>query len=407
MITEADAVVIGGGAFGASVAFHLAKQGLKRVVVLDRFAPGSQSSRRAAGLFKNIQGDLTRTRLTQLSIQKMLTFESETGLPSLAIRSGSLLVARTPEHAKSVEREVSAAREWGVTLEMIDGSEARRLMPALETEGILAVCHIPGDIYIEEPINLVEAYLEAGARLGVKVLSPTTVTGIAIKSGEVEAVITDRGRIETRTVVDAAGAWARIVGDMARARVPVAPMRHQLTITQPIVGVEPLHPIVRFIDTASYLRPARGGLMLGGFELDPMPVDPRTQPASFSIDDVPLDRAVVDKHTTAMEKNVPIVKGVGIQEHRGGLFTMTADGRFIAGPTPELRGFWVLTGCNGSGFSFSPALGQTLAEWIVEGEPSIDLSSLAPARYATVPLDEDQLLSSCIWQYGHYYDPVE
>jgi glycine/D-amino acid oxidase-like deaminating enzyme len=198
-----------------------------------------------------------------------------------------------------------------------------------------------------------------------------------------------------------------MVGDMAGARVPVVPMRHQLYITQPITGVDPLHPIVRFIDTASYLRPARGGLMLGGFELDPMLVDPRARPASFSVDDVPLDGAVVDKHVDVIAKNVPIAKGVAIQEHRGGLFTMTADGRFIVGPTPELRGFWLITGCNGSGFSFSPALGQTLAEWITEGKPSIDLSTLAPRRYATVPLDEEQLLSNCIWQYGHYYDPVE
>jgi glycine/D-amino acid oxidase-like deaminating enzyme len=407
MITEADAVIIGAGAFGVSAAFHLAKGGLKRVVIVDRFAPGSQSSRRAAGLFKNIQGDLTRTRLTQLSIRKMLDFEAETGLPSLATCSGSLLVARAPEYAKSVEREVNAAREWGVMLEMIDAPEARRLMPTIETDGIVAICHIPSDIYIEEPISLIEAYLKAGARLGVQVLSPATVTGIAVEGGEVEAVITDKGRIETRTVVDAAGAWARMVGDMAGARVPVVPMRHQLYITQPITGVDPLHPIVRFIDTASYLRPARGGLMLGGFELDPMLVDPRARPASFSVDDVPLDGAVVDKHVDVIAKNVPIAKGVAIQEHRGGLFTMTADGRFIVGPTPELRGFWLITGCNGSGFSFSPALGQTLAEWITEGKPSIDLSTLAPRRYATVPLDEEQLLSNCIWQYGHYYDPVE
>jgi len=406
-VTAADAVVIGAGAFGVSTAFHLAKGGLKRVALVDRFAPGTQSSPRAAGLFKNIQGDPIRTRLAMLSIRKMLNFEAETGLPSLNVtRSGSLLIARTPEHAKFIVREFEHSREWGATLEMIDAAEARRLLPLLETNGVLAVCHIPGDVYIEEPVSLLNAYMEAGSKLGVTILPHTRVTGIAIKGGEVEAVITDRGRIETRTAVDAAGAWARAVGEAASVGVPVVPMRHQLYITQPLAGVDPLYPIVRFIDTASYMRPARGGLMLGGFELDPMALDPRTQPGDFSIDEVPLDRAVVDRHTAAIAKNVPVARGAAIQEHRGGLFTMTADGRFIVGPTPELRGFWLITGCNGSGFSFSPALGQMLAEWIIGGEPSIDLSSLAPARYATVPLAEEQLLSACVWQYGHYYDPV-
>jgi glycine/D-amino acid oxidase-like deaminating enzyme len=284
----------------------------------------------------------------------------------------------------------------------------------LEPTGLLAVCHIPGDIYIEEPVSLLNAYLEAGARLGVTVLPHTLVTGIAIKDGAVQAVLTDRGRIETPVVVDAAGAWARARGDQAGARVPVVPVRHQLYITAPIVGVDPLYPIVRLIDTAVYLRPARKGLLLGGFESDPLPLDPRAQPASFSMDDVPLDRAVLDQAAASVEKNVPAVRGAAIREHRGGLFTMTADGRFLVGPAPELRGFWVITGCNGSGFSFSPALGQMLAEWIVGGEPSIDLTRLAPRRFAATggalavtPLDEDQLRAACIWQYAHYYDPAQ
>ena len=406
MLTEADAVVIGAGAFGISAAFHLAQAGLKRVVLIDRFAPASQSSPRAAGLFKQIQADEIRTRLAAVSIKKILNFEAETGLPSPAMRSGSLMVARTPQHAEFVRREAEHSRSWGANVELIDAPTVRRLMPAVESAGILAACHSPVDIYVEEPITLLNAYLEAAMCLGLRVLAHTNVTQIQVKAGEVQGIVTDKGVIQTPLVVDAAGGWARAVGELSGARVPVIPMRHQLYITRPISGVDALHPIVRFIDSAVYIRPARGGIMVGGFEATPMPLDPRNQQATFSIDDVPLDMAVLKGLSVTVEKNIPALKNTAIDEHRGGLFTMTSDGRFMVGPVPELRGFWVATGCNGSGFSFAPVLGQMLAEWMVGGTPTIDLSSFAPARFATSKLDEEQLRSACIWQYAHYYDPA-
>jgi glycine/D-amino acid oxidase-like deaminating enzyme len=262
---------------------------------------------------------------------------------------------------------------------------------------------LPNDAYIEEPASLLEALQQAGERLGVTVLGHTPVSGIQIAEGEVRGVVTSRGEIATPVVVDAAGAWARIVGDMAGAEVPVVPVRHQLGITEPIAGVKPEHLIVRFVDSSTYIRPARGGLMVGGFEADPMPVDPRTQSPEFSTDDVLLDIRVIDRMSAHLRHRVPSIQGVPLQEHRGGLFTMTMDGRFMVGPVPEIRGFWAATGCNGSGFSFSPALGQVLAEWMVDGKPSIDISDLSPTRFAGRWSDENTLQSAGIWQYANYY----
>jgi glycine/D-amino acid oxidase-like deaminating enzyme len=140
------------------------------------------------------------------------------------------------------------------------------------------------------------------------------------------------GEARVKVLVDAAGAWAAAIGDLAGVRVPVAPVRHQLLITDKVAGVA---------------------------------------------------------------------------EHRGGLFTMTADARFLLGPVPGLTGFWLATGCNGSGFSFSPALGQVMAEWIADGEPSIDITEFSPARFATQTLSDEDLTAACVWQYAHYYDPAE
>src|SRR5437667_878661 len=167
MISEADAVVVGAGALGLSTAFHLARFGVRRVALIDRFAPGSQTSARAAGLFKLVQADETRTRLARLSVQKVTRFMEETGVLLEVVRSGSLLVSRTPEHAALVREAARQSQAWGVDVQLVDGDEAHCLMPLLEGQGIRAACHTPGDVYIDEPSSLLQAYLEACRRQGV------------------------------------------------------------------------------------------------------------------------------------------------------------------------------------------------------------------------------------------------
>ena len=204
-------------------------------------------------------------------------------------------------------------------------------------------------------------------------------------------------------IVDAAGGWVRQVAGLAGARVPVAPVRHQLLITEPTPQVDPADAIVRVVDAAVYLRPARGGLMVGGFESGPLPVDPERQPASFTTDDVPLDLGVLRQLASQVADEAPAASTAPVAEHRGGLFTMSPDGRFVAGPVPDLPGLWVASGCNGSGFSSSLAIGEALAAWITGGHRRRE-SGLAPARFG--PLADDTLVSRGLWQYAHYYDPV-
>jgi glycine/D-amino acid oxidase-like deaminating enzyme len=144
--------------------------------------------------------------------------------------------------------------------------------------------------------------------------------------------------------------------------------------------------------------------MIGGFEPDPLPVDPRHQPASFTTDDVPLDLGVLRRLAAQVAAEAPIVSSAPVAEHRGGLFTMSPDGRFVAGPVPDLSGLWVASGCNGSGFSSSLAIGEALAAWITSGTPPPGLAALSPDRFG--PLPDDTLLRQGLWQYAHYYDPA-
>jgi glycine/D-amino acid oxidase-like deaminating enzyme len=403
MADNADVVVIGAGAFGLSVALHCALRG-RSVVVVERATAGSQASRRAAGLFKSVQADKLRTALARHSIDKVLRFEEWAGVPLDVARSGSVLIARTDRHQAILATEVERSRGWGVDLAGTGSGRASYY----EAAGPELAVWCPEDVYIEEPDDLVQAYLAAGRLRGVEVLEAEPAIAVLAEHGRVTGVDTSERRIETPVVVDAAGAWVRQVAELARGPFPrckvyVAPFRHQLLITEPSASVQASDPIVRVIDAAVYLRPARGGLMVGGFEPDPMPLDPRLQAESFSTDDVPLDLGLLRKLAGQVEREAPLAVSGLVADHRAGLFTMTPDGRFIAGPVPSLPGLWVASGCNGSGFSFSPAIGEALADWITDGSQSAQLAPFTPARFGQV--GDNQLVQSGAWQYSHYYEP--
>lgn len=404
-LQEADVVVIGAGAFGLSTAYQLSRLTAGSIVVLDRFEPASQTSPRAAGLYKLIQATEAASRLSRMSIDIIKSFSRDSGVPLDYVSSGSIIAARTPEHAAMVDAEVADARAWGVEAEKLGIDALRRRAPYLSGKGIRTAYFVPDDIYIEEPIWLLNAYLEALSKRGASVVGSCPVTGIAVEDGAVAGVETPRGFIRTPVVVDAAGAWARAVGNVAKLDIPVAPVRHQLLITRQIPGLAAQEPIVRVIDASAYLRPARGGLMMGGMEQAPLSLDPRQDP-NFTIADTPLDMAILDSFTDALGALTPALADTPVAEHRGGLFTMTPDGRFLAGPVNGLRGFWTATGCNGSGFSISAGIGQALAEWIVGGAPPINMSLFDPNRFGPGPFDDEELAKAGMWQYANYYTPA-
>jgi glycine/D-amino acid oxidase-like deaminating enzyme len=399
-LVDADVVVIGAGALGLSTALHCAMSG-RSVAVVERLTAGSQASGRAAGLFKSVQADELRTRLARRSITRAVTFAEWAGTPLAVARSGSFLIARTAQHRDFLRRELAQSRRWGAD---VREAAAPVHLSYYHPKGDEFALWCPEDVYIEEPASLIQACLAACQRHGAVVTENEPVTGIQVTAGRVAGVETRHRSITAPAVVDAAGAWVRRVAELAGARVPVATVRHQLLITAPAADVDPSDPIIRVVDAAVYLRPARGGLMVGGFEPDPLPVDPRHQPASFTTDDVPLDLDVLRRLAAQVTPEAAAASTAPVAEHRGGLFTMSPDGRFVVGPVPDLPGLWVASGCNGSGFSSSLAIGEALATWITSGIPPPGLTALSPGRLG--PLPDDILLSRGLWQYAHYYDPA-
>lgn len=393
---QADIVVIGAGALGLSTALHCAIAG-RSVVVVERHTAGSQASGRAAGLFKSVQADELRTRLARRSIDRAVRFADWAGVPLAVTRSGSYLIARTGAHAEYLRTEASQSAGWGVDLRPASAAEVDGAVSYYDGVGSTRFAlWCPEDVYIEEPIDLIEAYRAAARLHGADVLEHEAVTAITLNGGHAAGVQTARRSIAAAAVVDAAGAWTRQVAALAGGMVAVAPVRHQLLITER-GNTSRDDPIVRVVDAAVYLRPARGGLMAGGFERGPLAFDVGAPP-----DHVPLDRAVLDGLAGQVEREVPAARWP-VAEHRGGMFTMSPDGRFVVGPVPDVPGLWVAAGCNGSGFSSSLALGEELAGQITGSAEPGALAALAPSRFGR--LTDNYLIENGVWQYEHYYDP--
>lgn len=402
MIERADVVVVGSGGFGASTAFHLAERGAGEIVLVDRRELASQTSPRAAGLVSHARTTDLMTELVKIAAAKIARFTEATGQPLDWVRSGSLKVARRPEDVGVVEADMVRGERLGLDVGLVSADVANELNPFLQPDGVLAVLRVGDDLYFD-PAQVAIGYVRGAEARGVTLLPHTTVTRVKVDDGRVESVETDRGVIRTHAVVDAAGAWTRQVAAASGIRIPLVPTRHQLFVTEPLDGVRADLPIVRIMDAAVYVRPCGDGLLWGGYEEDPRFFDMDELPTDFEIADTPLDADVLWRMSDDVRAQLPVLREARVREHRGGLPTMTTDGQYIVGPAPGANGFFVAGGCNVAGLSVSPAVGDVLAAWIVDGDPPLDLGPLSIARFATEAIAEEQLERDAAWQYRHFY----
>ncbi len=310
----ADAIVIGSGALGASTAFYLAARG-RAVVLVDKSGLASQSSARAAGLAQQVQVDDVLAALAIRGVRTLTSFQALTGQPLDVVVNGSVKVARLEGDAAQLEQEVRRGRALGVEIALVSAATARTVAPWLYADRAVAISHCPGDTYLEEPGTLPRAFLRALVERGGIALDHAGVTAILVEDRAVAGVITSKGRIEAPVVVDAAGAWARRVGDLVGCAIPLWPVRTQLCITEPLVEVDPRHATVRVMDAKAYVRPARGGLMFGAYEPDPLDLDPRERSRAMTSPcgkiRIPINESQDDK--SQIEEYIREYHGEGIQ----------------------------------------------------------------------------------------------
>jgi 4-methylaminobutanoate oxidase (formaldehyde-forming) len=399
---DAAAVIIGGGIFGCSVAYHLAQKGQRHVVLLEKNAIASGTTPQAAGLVPQLRTTAALTEAITYSVELYENFAAVTGCPPVFQQVGSLKVALTPARVEELEIQVALGKRMGIAIDFLSPAEVHRLVPTLRPDEIKASTLAPRDGFVNPYLANV-GLATAAHRLGVSLYTHTPVTGMALGNGRDHTVETARGEIRTPIVIDAAGAWARKFGEEIGLHLPLVPVRHQYCITAPLPGVLPTQPVVRFPDLNGYMRQENGGLLLGGFETHPLSLDLREQPPSFDIKDTPADLTVLEHFRTAFQPYVPILGEAFLVAERRGLPTMTPDGDFLLGEVPGAPGVYIASGCCVTGISAAPVLGKLLAEMIVDGRASLDIASMHVARFGNTYEDSAALRRACEEAYAHYY----
>jgi 4-methylaminobutanoate oxidase (formaldehyde-forming) len=317
-------------------------------------------------------------------------------------RSGSLKAAYTDAGEARLHAGVETARALGIEVRLVPGAEAERLAPHFRPGAARAIAHVPGDGWLD-PARVAVGFAARAAGLGARVLPFTRVDTIAERQGRVAGVQTTRGEIAADAVVDAAGAWTARVARAAGLDIPLVPVRHQLFVTEPIPGVEPLQPIVRLLEASVYVRHEQGGLLFGGYEDRPRVIDAAALPPGFDIAQLELDLGVLRALVDEVAPHFPALAAARVAIHRGGAPTMTADGRPILGRVPGLEGVFVASGCCVGGLSLSPAAGRALADLIVDGKSDPDLAPLSVDRFRGRYPDQVDLEAACVQQYARRY----
>jgi 4-methylaminobutanoate oxidase (formaldehyde-forming) len=379
--SSAEIVIVGGGVVGCSVAYHLAQMGRRDVILLEQGRLSCGTTWHAAGLVGQLRAHQNMTRLVQHSIDLYSRLEAETGLATGWKQCGSIIVARTPERMTLLKRVAASATAQGVPCEVISVKEATDRYPVMATDDLLGALWLPSDGKAN-PADVTQA-LAKGARMrGARIFERTKVTGIRVEDGRAAGVETAEGPIEAEVVVNCAGQWAKAVGRLCGVTVPLHSAEHMYVVTGQIPGVHPDLPVMRDPDGYIYVKEEVGGLLVGGFEpvAKPWATDGIPEPFEFQL--LPDDW---DQFQILMENaliRLPALHEAEIKTFVNGPESFTPDNNFIIGEAPELKNFFVAAGFNSIGIASGGGAGKALAEWIVGGEPSLDLWPVDIRRFA-------------------------
>lgn len=372
--SRAEAVIIGGGVVGTSIAFHLGETGVRDVVLIERGDLGSGSTSKAAGGVRAQFSDELNIRLGARSLEAFGRFAERPGQEIDLHRVGYLFLLSRSADVAAFERSVALQNDLGVPSRMVDVAEARRLSPLISTEGLLAASFSPEDGYCT-PEAVVLGYANGARRHGVHLRTRCEVLDIQTSGAEIVAVHTDHGRIVTNTVVCAAGAWSQQVGAMVGVELPVVPYRRQVVVTAPIGGLPPVIPMTIDFTSTFYFHAEGEGLLLGMSDPDERP--------GFHLE---RSDAWLPRLTEAIGVRAPRILDAGLASGWAGLYEVTPDHNALIGEADAPSRFLYATGFSGHGFLQGPAVGEVIRDLYLGRDPFVDVSALDAGRFGSTRL---------------------
>ncbi len=400
--SSAKIVIVGGGIVGCSVAYHLGEMGITDVLLLERGRLTSGSTWHAAGLVGQLRTSANITQLLGYSVALYDRLEQQTGLATGWKRNGGLQLACDPERWTEVKRQATTATSFGLEMHLLSPKEAQALWPLMQVDDVVGAAFLPTDGQAS-PSDITMSLAKGARAAGVTIIEGVRVTGINAEGGRLRAVVTDNGRIACDKLVICAGQWSRDMGRMAGINIPLVPVQHQYLITEPIAGVTPNLPTLRDPDRLTYWKEEVGGLVMGGYEPNPIPWAVDGLPDRFEFQLLEDDLEHFEPLLELAIGRVPAMQTAGIKQFINGPESFTPDGNFILGEAPEVRGIYVGAGFNAFGIASGGGAGMALAEWVATGEPPFDLWPVDIRRFGKNHLDTDWVRRRTLEAYAKHY----
>ncbi|MFL5224837.1 MAG: FAD-dependent oxidoreductase, partial [Microvirga sp.] len=406
--SHARIVIIGGGAIGCSIAYHLAKLGERDVVLLEKSGLTHGSTWHAAGLVGQLRSKRNLTRLMQYSASLYAKIEADTGQAVEWKPVGSLRLASSKERWSELKRMATTARSFGFALETLSPAEARTLFPLITLDGIEGALFIATDGHVD-PSSLTQAYAKGARAGGVRIVERVRVTAIEVKGRRATRVRTEEGDIEAEIVVNAAGIWARDVGRLAGIELPAGAVEHQYLVTEKRADIPAGLPTLRDPDKIFYLKPEPGAFAIGGWEDNTPTFGETGMPAGFDRELFQPSMERLEAFMLPAAERIPVLNEMGIRTIINGAIPISPDGEPIMGLVPQLDNFYVACGFT-SGIAASGGAGNAMAQWILRGEPEHDLWAFDVRRFGPHHASRRYLAERSVEAYGRYYAmhwPVE
>jgi sarcosine oxidase subunit beta len=367
--SSAAVVIIGGGIMGLSCAFNLAKAGVRDVVLIERNLLGSGSTSRAAGGVRTQFSDQSNVVLSVRSLETFRDFSTQFEQDIDFHEVGYLFLLSDQASLNDFEKGVILQNEVGVASRMITVSEAKKLSPLIETDGLLAAAYCPTDGHCS-PDSVVLGYASKARHFGAQLFVETDVTGIASEGGRITGVETSRGRIETSTVICTAGAWSKQVGAWVGVELPVSPLRRQVMVTERMMDFDPTTPFTIDFETSLYFHGSGRQVVFGMSDPDEVP--------GYSTE---TSDAWLPRLGEAISRRAPFLSSVGIATSWAGLYEVTPDNNALIGQAENVDRFFYATGFSGHGFLMGPAVGEVVRDLYLGERPIVDVSGFDARRF--------------------------
>lgn len=389
-IAEARVIVVGGGIGGCSAAYHLAALGMADVVLLERSRLSSGTTWHSTGNMETYRDDPLIFSMVRYAVDSLPSLQAESQQEIGWRNLGRVMYTDREERFEYFKTLPELGRVRGIEMQLLTPAQVGQRLAIIDASELVGGMWVPSDGRVN-PTDVVMAYAKAARARGVRIKEQTEVLEVTVRDGKVRGVITNQGSIACDNVVIAAGLWSSCIAKTCGLALPLYALEHQYIITKPIAGLDRGMPLFLSYDDQLYGREEVGGLMVGSLDDRALPISTAALPQSFSFGLLPERWEQFEPYMITAMRRFPVLRTADIKMQLNGPESFTPDGQMLLGPVPGVDGLYSACGFNSNGIALSPAAGKFIAEWIIDGRPSVDVAPLDVRRFTDTQCAESYM----------------